>query len=196
MDGDKSKSQRKLFLTHMLPVLIYAILIFYLSVIPLGNAPPGEEPPDEPEPSDGGGDGAGGAGGGTPVKSPADSQPAKSILYLKHNVPHFNEMVNVFLYLILGLLLFRVLKSYLPQIERFSSLEAVTDMNSALTIIAFILIIALIYSTVIELSQLSLISRVTDVNDIIYNTAGALLGAVAFFAREKYQTTKNSEIHK
>jgi VanZ family protein len=166
-DPEKMKS----FVKYLLPVLIYAVIIFYLSVVPMGSAPPSEEPVAPPE-------------NVTPGE-PSKHEPTKSILFLKYNIPYFNELANIFLYLIFGILSYHALRYYLPKLINASRNDIIKDLGLQLKIIMLVSCIALVYSTVIEINQISLISRVADAYDVLYDTVGAILGAVMFTAKDR-----------
>jgi VanZ family protein len=188
MDKNKTKiGKYKAFLIYLLPVLIYSVLIFYLSVLPVGNAPPGEEVPPETEPepqADGGGE------------TPADSEPAKTILFLKHNIPYFNELANIFLYMIFGFLMIRMFQYYMPAISALTPEDFSADLNIQIRVISIVSCIALIYSVMNELTQMSLISRVADIYDVLYNSVGAAFGAGILVIKVRISSEKRSEINK
>ena len=176
--------KKKAILIYLLPVIIYALLIFYLSVLPVGNAPPGEKPPPDTEQEVTGGE------------TPAESEPAKTILLLKENIPFFNELANIFLYLIFGFLILRMLMYYLPALSDLTPEVISDDFNLQIRLISIVSCIGLIYSVMNELIQMSLISRVADIYDVLYNTVGAAAGAAILIVRLRTSQDKRSEINK
>lgn len=164
-----SGSGHRHMLVYLLPVIVYAILIFYVSVLPVGDAPPPEE---EPEPSE------------IPEDSPARSEPARSILFMKYNIPSFDVLANIMIYLGFGILLYRSLEYYFPPLGSDKNNDNVKG-GLSVRLLLLVLVIGLIYSTLNELAQLNLASRVSDALDVVYNTVGAFIGALVFITWEK-----------
>lgn len=172
------KVRPRQFLIYFLPLLIYAGLVFYLSMVPLGDAPPGEKPaPEHKNMETGGGPGA--------------DEPAKSILYLYYNIPSFNELANIVLFMVFGFLLYRLLRFYLPLYTRSQSQEVFKDIRIQIRIAFIVIVIAFCYSAVIEVSQMFEVSRVSDVFDILFNTLGAFLGSIIYAVIDRKTTKLN-----
>jgi hypothetical protein len=163
----------RMFIYYRIPVFIYAVLIFFLSVLPVGNAPPGPDPLPEP-----------GEPGAEPADSPAYSQPARSILWLKYNIPFFDIIANIGLYFIFGLLLYRMWKVYIPVVSSTTEDEVKRDLKVRLGIISMVTGLAFLWSVFNEFSQNALASRIMDAYDVLYNTIGAAFGALVFFIKD------------
>lgn len=169
MKSIKDMRHTRAMVLYLIPVLAYALLIFYLSVLPVGYSPPGDEPLPEP-----------GTEGAEPADSPAYSQPAKTILWLKYNIPFFDELANIGLYLIFGILMYRMWLYLLPLYTSLTSDKINTDHVMKLKITVLVIIISFIYSSFMEYSQMALASRIMDTRDMVYNTLGSGAGACVF----------------
>ncbi len=145
--------------------IIYACLVIYILT---GSLPP-EPPEDKPDPIDGG-DGGGGdggstdGGGGTPEPQPPEPSPGLSPIYtIRDNVPRFDVIGNIALFIPLGFLGALAL-GFLPIFNR-----PVGGFLGFMT--------ALLISDLCEVYQMSQTYRIAETEDVYYNGMGAFIGA-------------------
>ena len=146
--------------------LLYTLFIIYISTTSLPA-----ELPDETDDNGGGDDdnnsGGGGGGGGIQPVTPPPKGPdpmLRPIYSLRDQVPNFQVLANIGLYLIFGLLL-------------FISLSQVRKIGLPMAFLGCVLL-GVLLSLSMEFTQ-SFVDRVTDINDVIANGSGALMGAFA-----------------
>jgi VanZ family protein len=161
----------KAILIYIIPLIAYAILILYLSVLPVGNEPPPSEPPAEVE---------------NTSFVPAESKPAETMLYAKYNIPFFDLIANIVLYIPLGFLLFKFFNHYYPgYVERKNKERTEKDLKYRILFLA--IIISVLYSILVETAQTQITSRIADIHDILNNYFGAMIGALIPLHKELHK---------